>query len=616
MVISYFQNYISELISFRSCLKVLSIICLNLVLICIYIIIENPGVQGYEISLYDEYPNYFWFFIIGSIFIGQAILFYLNLFSKKSSDTLWIIPFFVIIIANSILLFIPLIRRYAIYGPGDPSSHMGYMLDILQTGKIGENAYPMDHILGSITSLVTGFNLNISMQLYPFIFYILFILFIYLLFKIVLSNNSAVIMGLILSPLLLFGHGNISFTPNAQANLFVPLILYLYFSRFYDKNIVHFEALIVISTLFIIFFHPLVCIIVAIIFGITDLTYYIMNSNKLNHLFLNCQLKFKKSILLIFIIFIIFFTWESYAYILFGTFLRVFTWLHGEAIQSPFQQYSEVISDTQPTLLYLISSFIYRYGISLIMSFLSLLSILVLMKAWKGKKLSINIYSLIFSIGFLIFFTLYAISQFVASGTGYERVGSYAIFSALFLIPMAFNYLFKEEKESIYLKKLFIALFIISLLALTYLSVFTLYLSPITKGSGQHVTDSQLIGMNTFFENRVEDLEILELRISVSRIHDALYGRHKELKNVVYAGQNPLPEHFGYINTTNFGNYYDTPKYFVLCTLGRIVYPKVLPEFPKIWTYNFTDFCMLEKDISVSKIYSNHELDIYLLCPL
>lgn len=128
-------------------IKIVAIIAFIFIISALTIIAKIPPASGYEISIYEAYPWYFWVFIITSIFMGQIILVRSALSSDKS-DRLCFFGFLAIITTNIILLFMPFIRGYATYGRGDVLSHIGHIKDILRTTSFGtDNFYPLDHIL-------------------------------------------------------------------------------------------------------------------------------------------------------------------------------------------------------------------------------------------------------------------------------------------------------------------------------------------------------------------------------------------------------------------------------------------------------------------------------------
>lgn len=593
--------------------KILSILSFVIILVCIYIVAQYPGAQGYEISLYNEYPIYFWYLTIFSILFCQTVIL-INILYDINSSLAWKSACVGIVISNSILLLIPLIRRYAIYGSGDPSSHMGYMLDVMQTGHVEYNTYPIVHILGVISHQICDFGLDISMLVYPFIFYLFFVLSFYLLYRIVLGYRAMILIGMMLALLLFGGHtnSNIMFFPQGLSNYFVVFLIYLFLIRLHSlhENIWEYSILFVITSIFITFFHPLGSIFLIVTYVIFELT-----CQAYDHLSKYSYPNHRASVYAILIMISIFFTWHSYAKLLFGTFKRVWMWLSEETIgTSAFDTYSQQISGFKPDFFYLFSSFVYSYGLWLLYMFMGTISIIVIFKAWRDKYPTMYLYATAFSIGFIVFLGIYINSQFLVAGTGYGRVGHYAVTFSLLLIPMAMGYLLDKFKENIYKIKILLAIFLILTVCITYISVYTIYMSPLTKIYGQHVTDSQLIGMNTFFEIRSEELIVVEGGINVFRIKDALYGKSKQLINL--RTTRFIPDHFNYVNICYFGDNYVDSRYVIISKLFRILYPNLLPEYPEKWRFNQADFLMLENDKSVFKIYSNRELDVYLINPI
>ncbi|HJH26822.1 MAG TPA: hypothetical protein C5S37_08645, partial [Methanophagales archaeon] len=157
-------------------LKIIVIICFIFIITALTIIAKTPPAGGYEISIYDAYPWYFWVFIITSIFTGQIILLKSTLSSDKN-DKLWVFGFLAILTTNIILLFMPFIRGYATYGRGDVLTHIGLIKDILRTTSFGtDNFYPLDHILTASLSYITSINVEHAVNIIPPIFSLFYII--------------------------------------------------------------------------------------------------------------------------------------------------------------------------------------------------------------------------------------------------------------------------------------------------------------------------------------------------------------------------------------------------------------------------------------------------------
>ena len=123
--------------------KIMSLISFFLILLILIILLKAGPAASYEFSIYDAYPGYFWILIFSAIFCGKVVI--LGSAVTQSKKNYWVFGLCAILISNAILLFLPVIRGYYIYGSGDVLTHIGYMKEILRTFSIGTNHYPVDH---------------------------------------------------------------------------------------------------------------------------------------------------------------------------------------------------------------------------------------------------------------------------------------------------------------------------------------------------------------------------------------------------------------------------------------------------------------------------------------
>ena len=157
---------------------VLLIPLLCLIFVSLTLIITPPA-TGYEYSIYEPYSLVFWI-VAGIIFLFP--FFYLILSSTKKSSFSFskksIYGLLVIALANLILLFhIPKARGYVLFSGGDTQHHIGYCVDILNSGHmLTQNHYPLSHVLVSITSQFTNMQLTeVILSVVP-VFTVLFII--------------------------------------------------------------------------------------------------------------------------------------------------------------------------------------------------------------------------------------------------------------------------------------------------------------------------------------------------------------------------------------------------------------------------------------------------------
>ena len=221
--------------------------------------------------------------------------------------------------------------------------------------------------------------------------------------------------------------------------------------------------------------------------------------------------------------------------------------------------------------------------------------------------------------GYIVLLIL-SIAMFVFSGSfGFGRVFAFANFFSLLIIPIGiYIFLFNNSKVRSITGTRIIKLLGVTLIIflITYFSIFTLFLSPITKVPNSQVPRSDYIGMSTFFLQRDESLPILEHGPVSNRFYDTIYGPSTPRLNIYFSNRISIPpDHFGYQNETLWGNLSHTPKYLLLNELGREFYPHMYPEFKKNWRFLAQDFERLKYDAKVQHVYSNKNLEVYLLTP-
>ena len=200
---------------------------------------------------------------------------------------------------------------------------------------------------------------------------------------------------------------------------------------------------------------------------------------------------------------------------------------------------------------------------------------------------------------------------------GFGRIFAFAIIFSILLIPTGvYLFLYNNSNEKSLSKKKIITLLgvIFIFFCITYFSTFNLYYSPNIKNTNQQVPKSDYIGMNTFFSYRDDSLPVLELGPATFRYFDAIFGVSAKKLNIENENKNMLPpDHFGYQNETQSRILFDSSKYVVLNDHGRGFYPTLYPEFTDKWRFLASDFDRLKSDRKIQQIYSNRNLEIFLI---
>jgi hypothetical protein len=589
--------------------KILSITSFFLILVVLIIILHVDPASSYEFSIYDAYPWYFWVLILSVMMCGQVVM--IGSAITQTKKNFWLFGFYAILISNAILLFMPMIRGYYIYGNGDPLTHVGLMKDILQTSSILANHYPIDHLLGVIILLFSGLSLTNVIFFIPPFFSFFFLFSLYFVGKSIFKNKIELIIFLILSPIIMIGILGLMFTPNAQAFSLIPLVLYLAFRMYNNRNTNKYHFLLILIGCLLVFYHPLVAIIVILILCIMQIMQYILEKYEKK------ILKKVNYIYAALIMLIVFSVWSTYISLLIWAMEPFAARIFGnEHIESEFQENVNLVSQVNVDPIYILKLIFNIYGQSILLGILSLLCIGLILKSFKNQRTKLNFYNGISVLGYSVFFMLSIGMVISASRFGFVRIYNFATIFSLLLIPMGlylFFYINQNEKTLsrktiIKMLSIFFIIFCVS-----YFSIFNLYASPIIKAPNLQVSKSDYIGMTTFFTYRNESLPILELGMVSFRFSDAIYGFSARRSSNINGDYMIAPDHFGYQDDTLSRKFYENEKYLLLNDLGKEWQPNMIPEFENKWSFRPEDFEQLQYDSKIQRIYSNKNLDVYIV---
>ena len=590
--------------------KIISIIGGFLILVVLTIILLVGPASSYEFSIYDAYPWYYWVFLLSAITCGQVVI--IGSVFTPTQKNYWLFGLCTILISDALLLFLPLIRGYYVYGSGDVLTHIGYMKDILYTSSIGGNHYPIDHILGIIIHLISGLSLPEITLIFPQFFSFFFILSMYIVGKTIFQNKKELLILIILSTILMWGNGHLSFTPNSQGFFLVPLFLYLAFKMYYGISIQKYQLLLLLISLLLVFYHPLVALMVIIILCIMQIVLYIQekiqgkNENRIL-----MKVNYVYSIVFILIIFSI---WSTYLEMAFWFMKPIYDRIFGEGTgQSELQQTIGVVSQANVDPIYLIKLIFNFMGQSILLGILSLLCMILILKSLINQNTKSNFYKGVSVMGFYVFFFL-AIFMLISNGSfGFGRIYDFATLFSLIVIPTGvYLFLYNNPNDNPNSGKIVIKLLGVFFIFfwITNFSTFNLYYSPIVKEANLQVPVDNYFGMYTFFSYRDESLPVLELGLTSDRFYDGIFGYSApraeiDRKNVI------PPNHFGYQNETLLGNFYNNSKYLLVNDQARRLNPYMNPEFENRWSFSPKDFERIKMDSKINQVYSNKDLEIF-----
>jgi len=568
--------------------KILFLFALVFIALSLLILVKTPSADGYEFSIYYAYPWYFWFFIIMSLFIGQLIIIK-NAISENELNS-WVFGVIIILITDAILLFLPIVRSYLIYGRGDVLTHVGYTKDILNSGHISpSNIYPVEHILATTIHGITNIDLGTLTIALPDILFLLFI-FWYTLFILQVFERKVALLILPISALPLFDTGTIFYAPNMLSFYFVPFILYIFYILLYSElkvNQIKYKYIVILflAIICMLFFHPLTFLYLIIIILSLYVTGVISNKVYKNRRDGSCYHFSKKfGIFLLGLILVSYIVYSSNP-VLKSRLKQLLSNFFG--LNSLLRQYTSVLQNFNISVADIIKVLICKFGILFILAVSSTILILYCLAKYfrKFRKEKIKDllllryrYLIFFMTGFA-FFSMWSLANMFIQFLSFSRVFKFITF---FSVPLA-SFLFYISNKKYKKSKFIFAIVLVSLLCC---SVIGLYPSHWMGIQNSQVPYGEYVGMCWFFEHRDTNLLIHEQGPSQFRFHDAIYGTtdtaHR--RNIISCSSTLIPDHFGYHkNVESTGQLYDKNTYFIISAAGKFFYENMYPQYQEYW---------------------------------
>src|SRR5438093_3844836 len=323
----------------------------------------TPPASGYELSIINAFPPFFWLLPLLGTACGSSILI-LEAFAPVQTKR-WIGGVAIVAASNTVLLISPLLHGYASYPSGDALTHLGYIKDIISTGRVGpSNFYPIVHILGATVELLAlPGSLALPVVLYTS-WYFVYISSMFLLAKIVTANRRDRLLVIAFASPLIFSNMHTVIHPSMLALFLMPLLLYAYHRRQVVKSRrVETTVVLLLTAFAITFTHPITAI-----FAILVMTSLIFSNTTLFQILGKRYIELKPapgtstSYRLPLIMSVTFFTWYvSYAAIT-RSVEKVFEWLVSANANSAFEQQTSLLSLSGLTALQTAQLFLFRYG--------------------------------------------------------------------------------------------------------------------------------------------------------------------------------------------------------------------------------------------------------------
>jgi len=580
-------------------LKLIALIGLCLLSVVVVTLHRVPQAAGYEISVYQAYPWYMWACLIGAAVVGQAIIIE-NVRQGVRQVTFWPVGVGLILAVNTILLFIPFIRGYPIYGRADLLTHIGLVHDLSEVGVDG-NLYPPTHLLTYALSHAMDAEPAAVINLLSPVFSFVFFAGLWYTAVFVFDSRSVAIFCLPFFLIPIAGSIHVDVAPYELSALYVPFVLYLFASR--DRNAATaIRIALVVALIGLVLYHPLTAVFTLIVFGIYS-----------GIRWLPIQKVERRSPTAVFSLTVVFFTaW----YLTSVGVVRRFEF----AIQSilgyggddtQINTYSETLSAYSPSILDLATIGFYQYGIEAFLFPLAGGYLVFSAVRWvlRGEQPSTT--ELWFGGAFICFAGISGVFFFTDLIASAQRPLLFAkIFAALLGASLCYQ-LWQRVDEPTRRTVVSVSLGVV-LIALATLTVLTIYPSTQATDTNHQVTEAEIEGTAWLFENRDEELHIDEIGIRQYRFDHLHYGTIDTSETIRREGTSP-PFRFGYDENETVGESYLEDRYLIVSELGKRSYPEQFPAYREFWRYTPENFDRLESDRSVSRVYANGDLELYRL---
>ena len=582
-------------------LKNIAIICFILITLSNIIAFLHPA-KGYELSIYESTPTLVWIFLILSITGGVTIIIHQVYTKEYKNSNFWLFGALILILSRMSLLFLPFIRGYYTWR-GDNISNIGLVKDIFFSGHItNDNFYPITHILLTEICSISGLSEVTIANYSTSLFSVLYVVFIYLLTTTVLHERGEQLLVFALIGGVFFNDYDVFLRPNGWSFLMLPLVLFLYF-----KHSIKYRIPFVIFLILYPFFHPFSSITLVasfIVIGLSQTTLgYIIYDNKheKRELF---------PIVPIFIVLCILLPWI----LSFQGFELNIRQLF-EALTTGHSP--DVIASMGSTLdkihvhgFEFIKLFIKLYGDDFIFIVFSLIAGILIVKRilsnrFKNPDNIKNLVSLliIFLItGFLYFAYLFSIIP------GLEAIGGARFQRFLVLLtPVLTGFAIYEISKKVHSTRLISVGIVCIIVLASAISIGSLYRSPYVLRPCGSATQMDMSGMNWYINYKNPSIGSITIISPPYRFADGILGTNETSQRSDLEYAPTIPDHFDYTNHSTLGEYYTKDKYAAITQLDRVVYVTV---WKAVGRFNESDFCRLNEDPTVDKLYENGETEV------
>jgi len=569
--------------------------------------ILNPAVKP-ELSIYSNTPQFFWVFVTISLIISV----YVPLFT--SSRNTYKLGILLAGISVTTVVSLPLARGYHYIGRGDALSHWGRAADA-KAGLLAlpEFRYPIVHTLAICMNYINNIALNQSLMMVLFVFIMVFVVFAPLATR-AISNHRTIVLASCLSALMLLPVNHLGVHtqvhPASQAVMFSPVLFYLFNVNFSEYELSKIGVMWLVFPFYVLL-HPLIAMdFLAFLAGVNVLI--MIKTFDRDRMGFDFSINQTVLLLSFFIMGIVWWFGVQDLYHFEVNVRRLFLNIFRETpeAESVKVRTSSVrgVGGSVPVI------FLKLFGVSLVYCIVlggnmvdSILSSLqrndrnagFLLFNTSLEKKSIQHYTF----GFVPVFMIFAIYIIQSISQQFFRHLGFMMVIVTILAPITIGRIKSVFPGSLKIKNTVI---VTLLLIAVITSLPIIYGSPYSLKVTAHVTEGELHGYETMFENQDNSVSVIPWRGNTERVEHAIYGRTLA-DRPPFTWDRPqygLPDHFA---NQSLPRYYDSPVYATFRSSTRQLEVNVWNEF----RYTKEDFEYLEQDDEIQKVHSNGHIYTY-----
>ena len=573
----------------------------------------NTPATGYELSIYGSTPLFFWVGTAGALLISVLVVFSrLDGPAQSLGLVLGGLSMFTVVST-------PIIRGYHYMGTTDSLSHLGTTKDINAGAfDLVASRYPAVHTLGSMVTDITGSTVEHSLLVVVVVFMLCFFLFIPLVVRTLTNDSRLAYIGMFAGLLLLpLNHISPStyIHPTSQALMYIPVLLFLFILVYKGNTRAYSVLFMLVSTMFVML-HLQQAANLVVFFGTIALL-QVAHSSFSGRL---PSVGRKPVYSVVFVFGLLFWLWvqrvEAFWSAVAATIVVPFTDTTPAETTATRSVSLEAVGGSLPEV------FVKLFSVQLLFSVLAAILMAAVVLRVAGFPLlgsfqealtrnSPTERTLLAYVtgGFVAVFAVFGVYLVGGISDQYFRhIGTIMVLvTILATIAVGRAMLALGRRTSGRTARVCTVVLLVVVLAASFPVVFS---SPYFYSPSDQVTEQQMSGYETTFENQASGMVFSEVRSSTSRYGNAIQGRSipEEAYYPEDSDEPGAPDHFA---DQALRTAYDQETYLPVTEADRTRDPVLWQGF----RFSHDDFRYLDAEPGINKVQSNGGYDLYLVQP-